>query len=278
MEVESLLGLLFWLLNRASSSFCRSPARPLFSAASKRIHRWTIIFSKRGNELRRGPWKIEAVGVLEVRDVFLWHPRGGKSLHHVSLNSPGHRADKAFWRRRRVRRADFQDLSHQCRIVWNPVSHRDPPAGPGHPHHLLGDIKGFGGEHCAKNADDEIEAEIFEIVEIGGVAFLKLAVRQALLDGALSACRDEIACYIDAQHLGAEPCLRQGRRPVAASQIPHLEPLCDSERFHERLPARSHRCRNAGKIAFFPKCLVRIHGKSRFCSSAALAIASVRSA
>jgi hypothetical protein len=34
MEVASLLGLLFWLLNRTSSSFCRSPARPFFSAAS----------------------------------------------------------------------------------------------------------------------------------------------------------------------------------------------------------------------------------------------------
>ena len=34
MEVASLRGLLFWLLNRASSSFCRSPARPFFSAAS----------------------------------------------------------------------------------------------------------------------------------------------------------------------------------------------------------------------------------------------------
>ena len=34
MEVAFLLGLLFWLLNRASSSFCRSAARPFFSAAS----------------------------------------------------------------------------------------------------------------------------------------------------------------------------------------------------------------------------------------------------
>lgn len=278
MEVESLLGLFVLAVEQSFQLFLQVAGATALFCSLERIHRWTVIFSKRGNELRRGPWKIEGVGVLEERDVFLWHPRGGKSLHHVSLNPPGHRADKAFWRRRRVRRADFQDLSHQCRIVWNPVSHRDPPAGPGHPHHLLGDIKGFGGEHCAKNADDEIEAAIFEIVEIGGVAFLKLAVRQALLDGALSACRDEIACYIDAQHLGAEPCFRQGRRPVAASQIQHLEPLCDSERFHERLSARSHRCRNAGKIAFFPKCLVRIHGKSRFCSSAALAIASVRSA
>ena len=35
MEVESLLGLLFWLLKSTSSSFCKSPARPFFSAASK---------------------------------------------------------------------------------------------------------------------------------------------------------------------------------------------------------------------------------------------------
>jgi hypothetical protein len=34
MEVVSLFGLLFWLLNRTSSSFCKSPARPFFSAAS----------------------------------------------------------------------------------------------------------------------------------------------------------------------------------------------------------------------------------------------------
>ena len=34
MEVVSLRGLLFWLLNRTSSSFCKSPARPFFSAAS----------------------------------------------------------------------------------------------------------------------------------------------------------------------------------------------------------------------------------------------------
>ena len=34
MEVTSLRALLFWLSNRTSSSFCRSPARPFFSAAS----------------------------------------------------------------------------------------------------------------------------------------------------------------------------------------------------------------------------------------------------
>lgn len=35
IEVAALFELLFWLLNRSSSSFCRSAARPFFSAASK---------------------------------------------------------------------------------------------------------------------------------------------------------------------------------------------------------------------------------------------------
>ena len=34
MEAASLLGLLFWLLNKSSSCFCNSAARPCFSAAS----------------------------------------------------------------------------------------------------------------------------------------------------------------------------------------------------------------------------------------------------
>ena len=34
IEVVSLLELLFWLMNRTSSSFCRSSALPFFAAAS----------------------------------------------------------------------------------------------------------------------------------------------------------------------------------------------------------------------------------------------------
>jgi hypothetical protein len=35
MDVASLRGLWFWRLNSSSSSFCKSAARPFFSAASK---------------------------------------------------------------------------------------------------------------------------------------------------------------------------------------------------------------------------------------------------
>ena len=145
------------------------------------------------------------------------------------------------------------------------------------PHHLFGDVKRLGGEHCAKDGYDEIEAAIFEIVQIGGIAFLKLAVGQALGNGALPAGRDEILlCRRPAPRRRA--CLRQSRRPVAASQIQHLEPLCDPERAHESLSAFSHRWRNAGKIALFPKCFVRIHCKPPVSSSGELAIASITSA
>lgn len=35
MEVASALGLVFWVVNRSASSLCRSPVRPLASAAAK---------------------------------------------------------------------------------------------------------------------------------------------------------------------------------------------------------------------------------------------------
>jgi len=90
------------------------------------------------------------------------------------------------------------------------------------PHHLFGDVKRLGGEHCAKDGYDEIEAAIFEIVQIGGIAFLKLAVAQALGNGALPAGRDEIACYVDAQDLGAE---RASGKAVVPSPHPRSSTL-----------------------------------------------------
>jgi hypothetical protein len=93
---------------------------------------------------------------------------------------PRHRANEAFRRCRRVRGADLQDLCYQCRIIWNPVPHNDPTSGPGHAHHLLGHIERLWREHGSKDAHDEVKSIIFQLVQIGRIAFLKLAVCEAL--------------------------------------------------------------------------------------------------
>jgi hypothetical protein len=97
-------------------------------------------------------------------------------------------------------------------------------------------------------------------MQIGGIAFLKPAVRQTLLLGTPVPGLDEVLRDIDAQHIRSGSRLRQCRRSVAASEIQNLEPFCDSESLDERFSALSHTRRNAGKVAFFPKCFVRIHG------------------
>ncbi len=107
----------------------------------------------------------------------------GRTRHSRSRCSrtPRHRANEAFRRRRRVRGADFQDLRDQCRIIRNPVPHNDPASGPGHAHHLLGHVKRLWREHGSKDAHDEIKSMIFQLVQIGRIAFLKLAIRETLL-------------------------------------------------------------------------------------------------
>src|ERR1700758_3946518 len=86
---------------------------------------------------------------------------------------PTSSAYKTFWRWRRIRGADLQNLGDQCRIIGNPVSHHDPSAGPGYAHHLLGDIKWLWREHRSKDTHDEIKRLIFQVLQIGGIAFLK---------------------------------------------------------------------------------------------------------
>src|SRR5215472_7735121 len=157
-------------------------------------------------------------------------------------------------------RADFEDLRHQCWIVRDPVSHNYTSAWSRHPDHLLGDVEGLGREHRSKDAHDQVEAAIFQILQVGGIAFLKLAVAEAVLAGAPPGGCDQVTCYVDAQHVGAKLRLRQRGRAVAASEVQNFKPCCDAKGLHERVAARSHGFRNAGKVAFFPERLVWIHG------------------
>ena len=52
---------------------------------------------------------------------------------------------------------------------------------------------------------------------------------------------------------------RQRGRPVAASEVEHLQSRGDAESGDERLAALSHARRDAREVALLPQCLVRIH-------------------
>lgn len=105
------------------------------------------------------------------------------------------------------------------------IPHNDSPSGAGDAHHLPGDIKRLWRKHGPKHADDEIERIILQFVQIGCVAFLKPAVREACLPGADVAGRNEVRCNIDAQDIGSEPCLRQAVVPSPHPRSSTLSPF-----------------------------------------------------
>ena len=100
----------------------------------------------------------------------------------------------------------------------------------------------------------------FSSCKIGRIALLKLAVREALAP--LHACsppRPGCSRYRLPTRLLRVLAAGKCRRSVAASEIQYLEPLRDSESFHERLSALPHALGNSSEVAFFPQRLVWIH-------------------
>src|ERR1700722_14600667 len=103
---------------------------------------------------------------------------------------------------------------------------------------------------------------ILQLMQIGRVALLKLAVREVRLLGPLVAGLNEIGCDIDAEHVRSQPSLWQRCRPVAAPKIEDLETFRNSQALGERLTALPHARCNASKVALFPKRLVWIIQRS----------------
>src|SRR5205085_400548 len=144
------------------------------------------------------------------------HACGRESFDHVVLDAPGHRADEPIRRRRRVRGADLQDLGHQRRIAWDPVPHDDPAAGPRYPNDLLCHVERLRGEHRSEDADDEIEAVIGDIAQVGRIAFLESAVRETK---ALRSCvtrLDEVVAISTPRTFA--PSLAAGKADVPSPQ------------------------------------------------------------
>src|SRR5262245_32171430 len=117
----------------------------------------------------------------------------------------------------------------------------------------------LGREHCAKDADDEVERLVVQFVQIGRVPLLEFAVRETRGPGAPVPGLHQIARDVDTQDIRPELRLRQSRRPVAAAEIQELEALRDSESFRESISALPHRVLDLREVTLFPQRLVWIH-------------------
>jgi hypothetical protein len=93
---------------------------------------------------------------------------------------------------------------------------------------------------------------ILELLQIGRIAFLKPAVREAVLFGPLVSSLHQVPRNINAQHVRPEPRRWQCRRPIPAAEIQNLEPFHDPESCDERLSALAHTRGNLREVAFLP--------------------------
>ena len=176
------------------------------------------------------------------------------------LNSPRHRADEAFRRRRRVCGAYLQDLCNQGWIVGNPIPHDDPTAGPRYPHHFLCHIKWLWREHGAKDAHDEIE----------GVVLLVRADRKRrppetcmFVETVFTARAFPAATRLLAISMPktSAPSFASGRAVVPSPQprSKTLNPFVIPSPATSASPLSPHALGNAREVALFPERFVRIH-------------------
>src|SRR5436305_480438 len=77
-------------------------------------------------------------------------------------------------------------------------------------------------KHGSENTDHEIKRLIRQLLQIGRIAFLKRAVGEAMLRGALVSSLHQVARDIDAQHVRSEFRRGQRRGAIAAPEVEHL--------------------------------------------------------
>ena len=131
--------------------------------------------------------------------------------------------------RRRIGRADSEDLGDQRRVVRNPVAHHDTAARPRHPHHLTRHIERMRREHRPEHREHEVEATICHAAQIRYVALLEPALAQAGLRRPLRAGNHPVPCDVDTEHVGA--ALGRGDRRVAVAAMCVKSPFSHSAWF-----------------------------------------------
>src|ERR1051326_6680195 len=98
---------------------------PIFCGRLEGIHRRAIVVTELFDVFRRRSIEAKNESVRSARNIFRGNSRGSESFGDMALDAPGHGANKAFWRWRRVRRADLQNLRDQCWVVRDPISHEN---------------------------------------------------------------------------------------------------------------------------------------------------------
>ena len=124
----------------------------------------------------------------------------------------------------------MQDLRDERRVARDPVAHDDPPAGPGHAHHLARDVERPRREHRAEDADDEVEAFVGDAVRSDASPCSKRRLGRPAASRARVAGGDEVRGNVDAEHIGAAPGRGKRRRAVAAAEVEDLHARRDAER------------------------------------------------
>ena len=248
-------------MNRAVSSRCEigrrgRPSRPLRRRSSSGRKSRGRSRRARSAGRRRGSARL-----TRSKPMFSGRmPAAAKRSRTWLLVAPGHRADEAFRRRRRVGGADLQDLRDQRRVARDPVAHDDPAAG-------LGDATvsrerrrtACGANIAPKTLTTRSKLLVGDALEVGGVALLETEVVEPGRLGAFIARSDEVGGNVDAKHVGAEfrrpearSCRRRsrGRAPSCPGWMPKV--------VDEILAALAHRLGDAGEVALFPERPVRI--------------------
>ncbi len=160
------------------------------------------------------------------------------------------------------RRADFEDLRHECRIVGDPVAHHDAATWSCDADHLLGDIEGLGRKHGAEHGERQIKRVVGDSVQAARVSFIKLQTVETCLCSSPVSGFHEVPGDVDSSDFSPHKGQRHRRGAVSAAEVQGPQRQRYPDRIHDRFARFTHEGSNLCKVAFFPQCFVWIHDKS----------------
>src|SRR6476646_5933075 len=184
------------------------------------VHRWAVRSPQEFDKLCRTlVVRNKVIRVPDHRYPFLGYAGLAKAVDDVRVHTPGQGTDEPCRRRRRERRADFQELRHEGWIVWNPVPHHYAAALLGDAHHLLRYFDGLRRKHGAEHRKGQIKRTVVDPLQVARIARLEFQAGETRLRCSFGTGLNEVSGNIDANNLGAQKGERNRRRAVSAAKI-----------------------------------------------------------